>query len=159
MLVRHAKSDWDDPSLKDFDRPLNRRGLANAPLMADRLIHKHLVPQYVVSSPALRAKTTAKLFTQQMGLVEPAYNEDIYEASYPTLLNIVNQLPDEYDFVALFGHNPGMGQLIYKLSGQSYDIPTCAVTVISFDVESWEMISADTGKVEYYDYPKNGISS
>ena len=156
MLVRHAKSDWNDPELSDFDRPLNKRGLASAPEMAERLLKKAIIPQYILSSPALRAKTTAELFADTLGLAEPSYNTAIYEASYPTLLNIINKLPDAYDFVAVFGHNPSISETVHNLTGNLHDMPTCAVAVIKFEIDSWRMVCADLGKVEYCDYPKNG---
>jgi phosphohistidine phosphatase len=156
MIVRHAKSDWDDASLKDFDRTLNHRGNKAAPQMAERLLKKNIIPQYILSSPAVRAKTTANIFADTLGLAEPSYNRDIYEANYPTLLNIVNGLPDAYDFVAMFGHNPGFSDLLVNLTGEYYDMPTCTVAVIDFDFEEWKLVSGDTGKVSFYDYPKNG---
>ncbi len=86
-----------------------------------------VAPQYLLSSPALRAKTTANIFAETLGLGEPSYNQSIYEASYTTLLKVVNGLPDAYDFVAMFGHNPGLSDLLYELTGNLYDMPTCAV--------------------------------
>jgi phosphohistidine phosphatase len=156
MLVRHAKSDWGDNQLNDFDRPLNNRGLKTAPEMAARLLKKDLIPQHIISSPALRAKTTAYIFADALGLPTPAEDRTIYEANYTTLLNVVNRIPDEYDFVAIFGHNPGLSDLVYGLCGDMVDMPTCAIVVIRFNVDSWAEISGDTGRVEYYDTPKGG---
>ncbi|MBW4890730.1 histidine phosphatase family protein [Mucilaginibacter sp. HMF5004] len=156
MLVRHAKSDWGDAFLDDFDRPLNNRGLQSAPEMASRLLKKHIIPQYSISSPALRAKTTANIFADKLGLAEPTYNRSIYEAKYADLLRLINELPDAYDFVALYGHNPGLSDLLYGLTGDMNDMPTCAVAIINFNLPEWKMISGDTGRVEYYDYPKSG---
>lgn len=155
MLVRHAKSGWDIPDLTDFERPLNSRGEETAPEMALRLFNKGMVPQYIVSSPAERAKATANIFADTFKSAEPEYNMAIYEAGYITLLSVVNKLPDEYDYIALFGHNPGISELAYYLTGKMYDMPTCAAVVIHFDAVSWQMISGNTGTVAYYDYPKN----
>jgi len=155
MLVRHAKSGWDIPDLTDFERPLNVRGEETAPEMAKRLLNKGIVPQYIVSSPAERAKATANIFAQIFNLEEPQYNTAIYEASYHTLLSVVNKLPDEYNYIALFGHNPGISELVYYLTDKMYDMSTCAVVVIHFDAVSWQTISGSTGTIEYYDYPKN----
>jgi len=156
MIVRHAKSDWDDASLSDFDRTLNHRGRKAAPDMAERLLEKKIIPQYILSSPAVRAKTTANIFAKTLGLAEPSYNRSIYEASYPALLNIVNGLPDAYNFVAVFGHNPGLSDLVINLTGEYYDMPTCSVAIVEFEFEEWGLVSRDTGKVVFYDYPKNG---
>jgi len=155
MLVRHAKSDWDNPDLTDFERPLNKRGEKDAPVMAERVITKRIIPQYIISSPAERAKTTANIFAKAFKLAQPEYNKNIYEAGYKILFSIVTDLSDEYDFAALFGHNPGISQLLYYLTDKLYDMPTCAVAIISFDVTSWQLVSGSTGIVEYYDYPKN----
>jgi len=155
MLVRHAKSGWDIPDLTDFERPLNTRGEETAPEMAMRLLNKDIVPQYIVSSPAERAKATANIFAATFKIAEPVYNMAIYEANYITLLSAVNNLPEEYDFIAMFGHNPGMSELAYYLTGKMHDMPTCAAVVIDFDADSWQMISSNIGTIEYYDYPKN----
>lgn len=155
MLVRHAKSGWDIPDLSDFERPLNIRGEETAPEMVMRLVDQGIIPQYIVSSPAERAKATAMIFAEGFKLAEPEYNRAIYEASYTTLHSVVNSLPDAYDFIALFGHNPGISELVYYLTDKMYDMPTCAVIIIDFDVESWQSISGSTGTIAYYDYPKN----
>jgi len=155
MLVRHAKSGWDIPDLPDFERPLNQRGEETAPEMAQRLLQKGIVPQYLVSSPAERAKATANIFAETFNLAEPEYNQVIYEANTQTLLSVVNKLPDEYDFIALFGHNPGVSDLLRYLTDKAYDMPTCAVVVIHFNGVSWQHISGGMGTIEYYDYPKN----
>ncbi|EHQ24580.1 putative phosphohistidine phosphatase, SixA [Mucilaginibacter paludis DSM 18603] len=156
MIVRHAKSDWDNAGISDFDRPLNHRGFKSASEMAQRLHKKGIVPQYLLSSPALRARTTASIFAETLNLAGPSYNQSIYEANYPALLHIINNLPDAYQFVALFGHNPGLSDLLYNLTGQIYDMPTCAIAVVDFDIDSWKEVSGGTGNISYYDYPKNG---
>ncbi len=156
MLVRHAKSGWDNPALTDFERPLSSRGENDAPEMAKRLMKKGLIPQYIVSSPAVRAKTTAGIFADKFKLAGPHYNTAIYEATHTTLLSVVNLLSDEYDFIALFGHNPGLSQLVYYLTGNLFDMPTCGVVIIDFDLDSWQLVSGDTGVIKYSDYPKKG---
>ncbi len=158
LLVRHAKSDWNNSNITDFERPLNDRGIRDAPLMAARLLKQHLIPQLVVSSPALRAFTTAKYFADKLGIDKKLIQTeaDIYEAAATTLLSIINKLDNKYDFVALFGHNPGITNLAIKLCDTDiYDIPTCGVVLIEFAVEDWKMVSADTGEQLLYDFPKN----
>jgi phosphohistidine phosphatase len=155
MIVRHAKSDWNSTNLNDFDRPLNHRGLQSAPEMAARLLEKSIIPQYLLSSPALRAKTTAHLFAETLKLAEPSYNKAIYEATHADLLQVINKLPDAYDFVAIFGHNPGLSNLLFSLTGQMYDMPTCAVAIVNFEFDSWKLVSGKTGSLSYFDYPKN----
>ena len=156
MLVRHAKSDWNDPTQDDFDRPLNERGLAAAPHMAARLLQQSIIPQRIISSPALRAKTTALAFSLKLNLPEISYNEAIYDARYADLLRVINKLPDDDDFVALVGHNPGMSDLLYELTHDMADMPTCAVAVIEFNTDHWELAGEGMGRVKFYDFPKNG---
>jgi len=158
LLVRHAKSDWNNSELSDFDRPLNKRGAKDAPEMAERLLNKHIIPQAIISSPALRAITTAKSFADTFNIDKSLIitEQQIYEASLNTLLNIVNSIDNKYDFVALFGHNPGLTNLAISLCDtRVYDIPTCGVMLIEFPFDDWKMISKDTGIQKLYDFPKS----
>lgn len=158
LLIRHAKSDWGNSDLRDFDRPLNKRGKANAPEMAERLVKQQIVPDQIVSSPALRAITTAKVFAEawQISSDQIKLAPNIYEASVQTLLALVNNFDEKYHQVALFGHNPGLTDLVNYLAAHLDNIPTCGVVLLEFPFEDWQMISADTGKVLMFDYPKNG---
>lgn len=158
IIVRHAKSDWGNPDLRDFDRPLNKRGKANAPEMAHRLVKKQIKPQLMVSSPALRAITTAKFFadTWQMPLAEILEEPKIYEANVDTLLKVINNFDNTYDQIAMFGHNPGLTDLVNYLDGHIYEMPTCSVAILEFPFEDWAMISEGTAKVVLFDYPKSG---
>jgi phosphohistidine phosphatase len=158
IIVRHAKSDWGNPDLRDFDRPLNKRGKANAPEMAHRLVKKQIKPQLIVSSPALRALTTAKFFadTWQITLEEIQYEPRIYEASENTLLNVINNFDNSYDHIAMFGHNPGLTDLVNYLDGHIYEMPTCSVVILEFPFNDWAMISNGTARVLLFDYPKSG---
>lgn len=158
LLIRHAKSDWDNPDLKDFDRPLNKRGHRNAPEMAARLLNNEIVPELLVTSPALRALTTAEYFADAFGINRAGIKQEpaIYEASSATLLSIINDLDDQYNFVALFGHNPGLTNLAINLCNcDVYNIPTCGMVLIHFPFNSWNMISYWTGDQKMYDYPKS----
>lgn len=158
LLVRHAKSDWEDLSLADFDRPLNQRGHKAAPEMAERLLKRKIIPQHLVTSPALRALTTAKYFADVLGFKkkEIEQNQAIYEASASTLLEVINNFDNRYDFIALFGHNPGLTNISIVLSNSDiYNIPTCGTVLIEFPFEDWKMISSGTGAQIFYDYPKN----
>lgn len=158
LLVRHAKSDWENRDLKDFDRPLNKRGHKNAPEMAARLLKKGLIPQLLLTSPARRALTTAEYFAETLSMGKEQIREEpaIYQASSATLLNIINNLDDQYNFVALIGHNPGLTNLAINLCNcDVYNIPTCGLILIHFPFDRWNMISYWTGDQKLYDYPKN----
>ena len=158
LIIRHAKSDWGERGLEDFDRPLNERGQRNAPEMAKRLIQRNIIPELVVSSPALRAKSTAAYFAEIFGYGQDDIVEEprIYEASASTLLQLINNWDNRYNSIALVGHNPGLTELAIKLSDfDDPNIPTCGVALLEFPFDDWRMISAGTGEVKMYDYPKN----
>ncbi len=158
LLVRHAKSDWDDRKLSDFKRPLNSRGEKNAPEMARRLLDKKIIPEQIVSSPAVRALTTARYFAKELGIKQSAIVEEstIYEAFTPDLMAVINNLDNSYLFTALFGHNPGITNLVTNLCNKDlYNIPTCGMVLIRFPFDNWGMISVGTGELVFYDYPKN----
>jgi len=153
LLVRHAKAE-KDTTMKDFDRPLKYIGIQDAAFMAERLKEEGVVPQLVVTSPALRTKTTAEIFADHFALTDPKQEKSIYEASTKALLSVINDLPAEHDFIALVGHNPGIAQVLYYLTGQAKEVNTCAVAVIEFETNFWEEITGDSGKLTYYSSPK-----
>lgn len=158
LLIRHAKSDWGNFQLADFDRPLNQRGERNALEMAQSLYDKGIIPQKIVASPAKRAITTARLIAENMGINPASIIENlaIYEAPYTAILNVINELDDKDDFIAIVGHNPGLTHLAIKLCNlDTADIPTCGVVLLSFPFDSWKMISSDTGEKILYDFPKS----
>lgn len=158
LLVRHAKSDWEDYNIKDFDRPLGSRGFLNAPEMGRRLKSKNSLPAAIVSSPALRAITTAKLIAGEINFdpKQIIQNPNIYEASEQALLNIVNKFDSNVNFIALFGHNPGITNFAnYLADANIYNMPTCGMVLINFDTNDWLTITGGTGQVLWYDYPKS----
>ena len=159
LLIRHAKSDWNNAGLRDFDRPLNKRGNVNAPEMAARLFKQNIIPDLVVSSPALRAITTAKYFaeTWQIESTKIQLEKTIYEANIKSLLAVVNHLDHQFNHVALFGHNPGLTDFANYLSRANiFNMPTCSVVMITFPIDNWNEVSADTGDVVFFDYPQSG---
>lgn len=158
LLVRHGKSDWANHHISDFERPLNARGLRNAPEMASRILNRNQVPELIVSSSALRALTTARHFAQVWDKpVEQIKQERaIYEANVKTLLQVVNQLDNKYQRVAMFGHNPGFTDFAnYLADADIHNIPTCGTVLIEFPVEDWAQVSHHTGSLLKFDYPKS----
>lgn len=156
-LVRHAKSSRDYPELSDFERPLNPRGRKEAPLIAARLRKAGIKPDLLVSSPATRAITTARLFAEELNLHldEILLNPHIYEASAWTLLHIVRGLPPDYDDVMLFGHNPGISRLALDLAPCPFDeMPTSASARIELPARSWSLVAPGSGTLLRYDTPK-----
>jgi phosphohistidine phosphatase len=157
ILIRHGKSDQGS-GVKDFDRPLNHRGNKNALEMAERIVKKNLIPQLLVSSPALRAITTAKHFAEVLDLPSAAIEQDlsIYEANTTALFNVLNKLDNSFDIIALFGHNPGLTDFAnYLCDADIYNIPTSGLVVIKFQIENWNEVSQHTGSMLSFDFPKN----
>lgn len=156
-LIRHAKSDWTDPVVKDFDRPLNSRGHRVAPKMGVKLHEMGFAPALLVSSPAVRARATTEYLIEQLkyDLTEVRFDDELYEASVRILLSMVNQLSDDLGHVAFVGHNPTLTYLTEYLTGDEVgDLPTCAVVQMDFEVDTWEAVSKDTGTIASYIYPK-----
>jgi phosphohistidine phosphatase len=158
-LVRHAKSDWGDASLEDFERPLNARGERDAPEMARRMVEAGLKPTLIVTSPAVRALATARVFARAFGY--PArrirHADEAYLASPGTLLEIVRGLGGRSRHVMLFGHNPGISQFATLLTGDDSlgDVPTAAVVSLAIDAKSWGDLQPGSAERELYDYPKS----
>jgi phosphohistidine phosphatase len=140
VLVRHAKSDWGDPGLDDHDRPLNDRGLRDAPAAAQRLAESGFAADAVLASTALRARTTARFFAAALGL-EPELRDELYGASARTLMTTAaaRGVPR----VVLVAHDPGMTVLAGALSGDRIaHMPTCAVATFEWDTDDWDVASA-----------------
>jgi phosphohistidine phosphatase len=156
-LIRHAKSSWDSPTQTDFERTLDERGLADAPMMGGILHQQHIKPNLIVSSSAKRAITTAKLIAEKIGYpgAKIVATEKIYEASLTTLLETVQHLPNDANSVMLFGHNPGFTKLANYLTTENIqDFPTCGVFCIELKIESWHDAEKAGGTCKFFDYPK-----
>lgn len=156
-LIRHAKSDWSKDSLPDFDRPLNSRGKKAAPLMGRRLAERGTIPELLISSPAKRARKTAKLIARKLGIPkhEIVYRPEMYAAGEETLVDVVGTLPGHCNHAALVGHNPGISELASWLCPQAPGwMPTCAILTLVLDSVNWKDIKGDCGHIHYYDYPK-----
>lgn len=147
-VLRHAKSSWDDASLADYDRPLNARGLETAPFMGRLMRERGYVPDAVISSPAKRARETARLASEAAGVRSPIlFDERIYEASPQTLVKVLSTVDDKAGTATVVGHNPGMEGLIRFLTGETAAMPTAALAVIDLDVENWSEIDHLSGKL------------
>ncbi len=146
LLLRHAKSSWEDASLADFDRPLNERGQVAAPFMGELITRRGLIPDVIVSSPAKRAAETASLVKENGGLNAPLrFDERIYEASPQSLLYVVSEFRDEIASAMLVGHNPGIEGFITLLTGESERMPTAAVAVIDLEIDEWRNAAVGVG--------------
>lgn len=152
LIIRHAKA-VDHSDEGDFHRELAQKGIRDAGKLAQHIHKKNHQPEHVITSPATRTLMTADIITQQLSLPAAEPVQDIYEASEPTLLNIVNAINNKYDYVALVGHNPGLSYLIYYLTGEILNVSTSSATLIKFDIEDWQHISGDTGIVGWHYEP------
>lgn len=162
LLVRHAKSDWSDEGLRDFDRPLNGRGEHDAPLMAAFLRERELSPTLLVSSPANRAYSTARLFAPSFGIAENDISTDarLYEASVATILGVAAALPNQYDCVAVFSHNPGLtGAVSVFTDDYVANVPTCGVGVVELDAADWAELDAGTASLRDLFAPKRVLAA
>lgn len=154
--MRHAKSSWGDPSLADFERPLNERGRKAAPLVGRFMRRQRLRPDLVLSSPAERARQTAALVIESAGLAAPLrYDERIYEATPARLAEVVSQVAEAVGELLVVGHNPGLAGLLELLAGESRHMPTAALARVVLDVEKWGRLRAGVGRVELFVRPKD----
>ncbi len=158
VLVRHAKSSWDHAGLRDFERPLSERGLHDAPIMASYLKGLNIIPDAIISSPAMRAYSTAEIMAQTLhGSTHALLSiDDIYEAHSQELLGFIKKTSDYQHVLMLVGHNPSITNLANTLTHQFIDnIPTCGVLTIDFDVDGWQQVDARAGIIKGFEYPKN----
>lgn len=139
FLVRHAKSGHDDPALSDRERPLNDRGRKEALLMGRRLAKHHVKPGLIISSPAVRALATAQAIARELDyeLRHIAIDERLYAGTADAMLAVVRSLDKKVDCVMLFGHNPEISAFAGSLSGETCDMPTCALAEFRYDTKAW----------------------
>ena len=158
LLVRHAKSDWGHEFLHDIDRPLNRRGYEDAYRMSIAFKKKYKLPDLLISSTATRAISTAFIFARTFQFPEKnvLLNQSIYESSESNLLEIISSLQQEVTSIMLFGHNPGLTNLINKISDMELvNLPTCGIVSLSFESEHWKNITKQTGHFSFSEFPKD----
>jgi Phosphohistidine phosphatase SixA len=158
LLVRHAKSSWDNFTLSDFERPLNERGKNDAPKMAKRLRKKNIKIDAFISSPAKRAKKTAEYFIKEFDRDkdEIIFISSLYDASVSDFNAAIKSIDDKYDSVALFSHNPGITQVANELvaNAEIDNMPTCSIFAVQADVEKWKDFSKAKKEFLFFDYPK-----
>ena len=160
-LVRHAKSSWKDPSLADFDRPLNKRGKRDAPFMAQKMKLKGIMPDLMVSSSAKRAQETCKAFAETMGYPqkEIIFKRQIYDADEADLLAIVRKTDNDFNSLMLFGHNPELTWFANELSnGNIENVPTTGIVAIQCNTDNWQHIEFGKQNLLFFDFPKNYVS-
>ena len=158
ILIRHAKSDWGGEGLKDIDRPLNDRGYDDAYRLSEWFFKNQDVPQQFISSDATRALSTANIFarnlmypTNQISIVP-----QVYESSAEVLKNVITEIDNKLDYVVLFGHNPGITNLVNELAQEIFydNIPTCGIVCLEFDVKTWKEVPTKKAKKVFNQFPK-----
>ncbi|MGD9784938.1 MAG: histidine phosphatase family protein [Hyphomicrobiaceae bacterium] len=169
LLLRHAKSTWDDPTLDDFDRPLNKRGTKAASRIGRYLVETGLRPTLVLCSTAVRTRATLTLVMNELGLPAPhvRYEDSLYLADAETLFDAVRSAPPDAQAamgpIMLVGHNPGMHALALELTGSgarstlsdlAMQFPTAALAHISFQCDSWRDIAPAAGRIEAFILPR-----
>ena len=156
-LVRHAKSSWDDTTLADHDRPLNDRGLRDAPAMGRLLHSRGFAPDVILSSTATRAMATAAAIAAELDYDgEIVTIPRLYGASPATILEIVSGLDDTLESAMVVAHDPGMSELASALSADIDRMPTCAVAEFTFAIASWRDLPGARPQTVRIDTPRRG---
>lgn len=165
-LFRHAKSGWDDPVARDFDRPLNPKGKRAAQRIGRYLRDHHIDFDHVVASPAVRVVETIEQLAEGAGkMFAPAWDKRVYLASAVSLLDVVHEADDRYDSLLLVGHNPGLEDLVLmmvpdKPGDEARDqveekLPTASIVEISFPVDRWEDVRPNSGTLSLFVRPRD----
>jgi phosphohistidine phosphatase len=161
-LLRHAKSGWDDPSLTDFERPLNARGRAAARAMGGEMRRLGLAFDRVLASPAARVTETIEGLAESYGPIDPIYDERVYLASPSTLLGLVRATDDACVGLLIVGHNPGMERLALLLGcpGPFHDeiaakYPTAALAELALPVDRWRDVGEGGGTLQRFLRPRD----
>src|SRR5436190_14031195 len=154
-LLRHAKSSWKDETLSDIERPLNGRGRKAAQAIGDFLKREKIIPDLVLSSSAVRARQTTDLLLKAANIsTDLRFDERIYEAGSERLLQVIKQVEKSKKSVLLVGHNPGLEEFLYVLTGATDTMPTGTLSKIALGTSSWAAIGDKSGTLEWIVKPK-----
>ena len=162
-LLRHAKSSWENPGAKDFDRPLAKRGEAAAPRMGAFMAKNRIAPELILCSPAVRARQTLDLVLPHLGTPTVEYEEAFYLAAPKVLLARVRKVGAKIDHVMIVGHDPGMQGLATELAGTGdadalqalgRKFPTAGLAVITFKAAEWAKVAPGKGHLDLFMTPK-----
>lgn len=139
LLLRHAKSSWDDANLSDYERPLNNRGKQNASTMGNFLKKQNLVPDLIISSTAKRANKTADIIAKKSGYDKKIFESKVlYGATADDYANVIHDINNEYKTVLLVGHNPTIEEVLERIIGERYIMKTCSLAYIDLSIDSWK---------------------
>ena len=142
LILRHAKSSWSDASLDDWQRPLNERGRRDAPRVGELLRDRSLVPDLIITSDAVRARTTAQAVAKAAGYArEIVVDPSLYHARPEDVIAVLNGVPDEAaGTVLIVGHNPGLEELVTQLTGQFHGLATAALVELVVPIDRWSVL-------------------
>ncbi len=161
FLVRHAKSSWKYKELSDLERPLSGRGRRDAPFMGKLLHRQKITPDVLLTSPAVRAVSTAKYFCDEMNISfdEVKILPGLYMPDPDEILNIIGGLESAINTAMIFSHNPGITGFYNRLADEYIEnIPTCGIAAVEFDEDSWEDLKDKTGRLLFFEFPKKYFS-
>jgi phosphohistidine phosphatase len=165
-VLRHAKSGWDDPVARDFDRPLNARGETAARMMGLWMARNKVIPDHVIASPAVRViETIDKVATGFGARIEVKWERRIYLASSATLMDVLREVDDSCQAVLIVGHNPGLEDLVLDLVPKGVDaalrdlvetkFPTAAIAELELPIASWSTLDRDLGRLNRFTRPRD----
>jgi len=161
LLLRHAKSDWGEPGLADFERPLNKRGLKDAPRMGEALALFDVIPAKIISSPARRARQTAELVAGACGYNQKLIQEEtsFYGGDNSDLLTALQCLPDDVERVMLVGHNPTMEETAAMLVAANEKegivrLPTAGLVCLEVDITEWAALQPGQAVLSWFLIPR-----
>jgi phosphohistidine phosphatase len=166
IILRHAKSGWDDPVARDFDRPLNARGEKAAQMMGLWMARNQITPDHVIASPAVRVVETIDKVAAGFGArIEVKWERRIYLASSATLMDVLREVDDRYQTVLIVGHNPGLEDLVLDLATKGADaplrdlvetkFPTAAIAELELSIENWSKLDRDLGTLSRFTRPRD----
>ncbi|MDX1480741.1 MAG: histidine phosphatase family protein [Woeseiaceae bacterium] len=157
-IVRHAKSSWKTAGLADRERPLNNRGEQDAPLMGAVLAGSEVRPSLLISSPAVRAWTTARLIAAEIGYPREFLQreDDLYLADVGDILRVLARQDPGFNSIMMFGHNPGLTSFANRLvPGLTSNVPTCGIVAVELNTDDWNLDPLPECRLLFYDTPKN----
>ena len=156
LILRHAKSSWDNMHQPDHQRPLNKRGQRDAPRMGELILREQLTPDTIVSSTAQRARETAEAVAAASQFAgDILYDDNLYLAPPQVYLDLLQAMPDEKQRVLLIGHNPGLEELVSRVTEQPTTMPTAALAHLQWELDCWQdLAQADTATLRDFWTPR-----
>ena len=155
-LIRHAKSDWSNPELSDFERGLKKRGLSDLEAMGSYMALQNIKPDLILSSASLRTQLTADGLAQKIKFDGPIqYMDELYLTKPEMILNVLSLQEDKYKTIFLVGHNPSLTELAKKFQKESFNkFPTLGILAINLEIDSWKDIEDAKGEIDFFIVPK-----